>query len=251
MSYRKSTFDIAQLRRAGRVAALVVDDLGRRVQPGVSAAELDARAWELCREHGVEPAFFGHDGYAYASCIAVNDEVLHAIPHASKVFAEGDLVKVDFGAQYRGYYSDHCRTFVAGRVRNEEDAALLAAGEAATANAVGLVAAGQHMGTVSHAMEATAEAAGFSVVRKYIGHGIGKHLHEMPEVPAFGKPGTGIVLEPNMVLCVECQVCAGSPDLVQDRDGWTMRTRDGRRSVMFETMVLVTQDGAEVLSSYE
>lgn len=247
MGMVKSGYDIEQLRHAGRITAEIVAELGSMVQPGNNAGELEERAQELCREHGVTPAFQGYQGYKYGTCIGVNEEVVHAIPYRSKVFQEGDLVKIDFGVRYNGYYSDHCRTFAAGTLQPVHQE-LLDVGEAATANAVALARAGNTIGDLSHAMQSTAEEAGFSIVRTFIGHGIGKKLHEPPEIPAFGEQNSGLKLRSNMVLCIECQVCERSAELVHDRDGWTTRTKDGGYSVMFESMTLVTDERPEVLS---
>lgn len=247
MGMRKNRYDIDQLRRSGLIAAEIVDALGKMVAPGVSAQDLEERARELCREHGVQSSFFGYQGYKYFTCISVNEEVVHAIPYASKMFADGDLVKVDFGVVYNGYYSDHCRTFAAGKPSADHQK-LLDAGKAATDNAVKMVKAGNRIGDLAYAMQSTAEEQGFSVVRSYVGHGIGKKLHEAPEIPAFGRPGTGQVLQEDMVLCVECQVVEGSDALEHDRDGWTTRTKDGGWAVMFEQMVRVTASGVEIFT---
>lgn len=244
MSNIKSNFDIEQLREAGRLAAVIVDQLGKELYVGQSAAEIDARARELCLEHGVEPSFLGFEGYRYALCVSVNDEIVHGIPYAEKIIRDGDLVKIDFGVKYRGYNSDHCRTFGVGAL-SEQRKKLLWTGEAATANAVALVRDGARVGDLSYAMQSTAEKAGFSVVKMYVGHGIGKKLHEPPEIPAFGKSGTGETLRANMVICVECQVCVGSGEAKHDTDGWTARTKDGSDCVMFESMVRVLPDGCE------
>ncbi len=235
------------MRIAGRAAAEIVETLSRSVQPGVSAAQIDQQAAQLCAEHGVEPAFLGYQGFPNSICISVNDEVVHGIPYASKVFGEGDLVKLDFGVKYRGYYSDHCRTIGVGKLTPIHQK-LIHAGEQATLNAVKLVKTGNRIGDISHAMQSTAEEAGFSVVRTYIGHGIGKKLHEEPEVPAFGEPGTGPHLQTNMVICVECQVCEKGYEIIHERDGWTSRTKDGGYVVMFEHMVRVTDEGPEVMT---
>lgn len=248
MSRRKSNFDIEQLRISGRIAAEIVERLSHEVKAGVSAAEIDVMAADLCKEYGVAAAFYGYDGFPASICISVNDEVVHAIPHAQKIFADGDVVKLDFGVIYRGYYSDHCRTFPVGTLspRRQE---LLKVGEAATNNAVALCRAGNRVGDLSHAMQSTAENSGFSVVRMYIGHGIGKRLHEEPEIPAFGEPGMGPELQTNMVVCVECQVCEGSGEVKHDRDGWTSRTKDGGYAVMFEHMVRITEEGPDILTA--
>lgn len=248
MSKIKSSFDIEQMRVAGRTAAEIVEALRPMVVPGVSAAVIDAEAFRLCGERGVEPAFLGYQGFPNSVCISVNDEVVHGIPSPRKVFQEGDLVKLDFGVKYRGYYSDHCRTFGVGKIAPVHEK-LIAVGEQATLNAVALVQEGNRIGDLSHAMQSTAEQAGFSIVRTYIGHGIGKKLHEEPEVPAFGEAGTGPFLQENMVICVECQVCEKGYEIVHDRDGWTSRTKDGGYVVMFEHMVRVTQEGPDILTS--
>jgi methionyl aminopeptidase len=247
MAKTKSKFDIEQLRRAGEIAAQIVERLSQELKPGVSAGELNRMSGELCKEYGVEPAFFGYQDYKYFICIAVNDEVVHAIPYDTKIFQEGDLVKLDFGVKYRGYYSDHCRTFAVGSV-NEIHERLLKVGEEATMNAVALCKTGNRIGDLSYAMQSTAEKAGFSVVKMYIGHGIGKKLHEDPEVPAFGQPGTGPMLQEGMVICVECQVCEKKADITHDRDGWTSRTKDGGYVVMFEHMVSITEQGPDILT---
>lgn len=247
MGLIKNSFEVEQLRRAGHISAEIVAQLGAMIRPGVTAADLDTRAWELCRENGVEPTFYGYEGYDYASCISVNDEVVHALPTADKVFQEGDLVKVDFGARFNGYCADHCRTFAVGTL-SPKHAQLLAAGQAATFNAVAVAKAGNKIGDISWQMQRTAQDAGFDVVKMYIGHGIGKKMHEEPEIPAFGKPGTGEVLRENMVICVECQVVEGSDQIKHDDDGWTARTKDGGWAVMFEQMIRVTSAEPEILS---
>lgn len=247
MSVVKTKFELDQLRQAGRITAEIVEALGQMVRPGVSAGDLERRAWELCRENGVEPSFFGYQGYAYATCISVNDEVVHSLPTDDKIFAEGDLVKVDFGAIYNGYRADHCRTFGAGKL-SDQHAKLLQVGKEATDNAVAVARAGNTIGDVSWQMQSTAQAAGFDVVKMYIGHGIGKKMHEPPEIPAYGEPGQGVKLQENMVLCVECQVVEGSDGIKHDTDGWTARTKDGGWAVMFEQMIRVTSGEPEILS---
>lgn len=249
MGKRKNQFELEQLRTAGRVTAEIIEALRPMIVAGTSAGDVERRAWELCREHGVQPTFYGYEGYKYATCIGVNDEVVHSIPYDTKVFSAGDLVKVDFGAMFNGYCADHCRTFGVGTL-SDVHARLLAAGKAATDNAVALAIAGNRIGDLSHAMQSTAEEAGFSVVKTYIGHGIGKKMHEPPEIPAFGHPGTGEVLQDGMVLCIECQVCEYDSQLESDRDGWTTRTRDGGYAVMFEQMVHVTANGPEIFTPY-
>ncbi len=245
----KNSFEIEQLRTAGKITAQILSQLSELMKPGVSAKEVDDRAWELCRENGVEPTFYGYQGYEYATCVSVNDEVVHSIPNAEKIFQNGDVVKIDFGARYNGYCADHCRTFGIGSLSAEKQR-LLEVGKSATFRAVEKAVAGNTIGDVSWEMQRTAQEAGFDVVKMYVGHGIGKKMHEPPEIPAFGKPGTGEVLQENMVICVECQVVEGSDQVVHDEDGWTARTKDGGWAVMFEQMIRVTSGAPEVLTSW-
>lgn len=247
MSRRKSQYDLQQMRLAAQITAHIVAELGDMAKPGVSTMELEEHARRRCQEEGVSPAFLGYEGYDYALCTSVNDEVVHALPGKQKVLQDGDVVSIDFGVVRNGYYSDHCQTFGVGQL-SPEHARLLEVGRQAVENAIQRVATGTRMGDVSHAMEQTAQDAGFSIVTHYVGHGIGKTLHESPEVPAFGVPGTGEKLERDMVICVECQVCEGSSQLKHDRDGWTARTVDGGYSVMFEHMVHVTDQGPDVMT---
>jgi methionyl aminopeptidase len=247
MGKRKSRYDLDQMRIAAMITAQIVDELGQMVKPGANAAELEERARQRCREEGVEPAFLGYDDYEFALCLSVNDEVVHALPTVDKVFVEGDVVSVDFGVKWKGYYSDHCRTFAVGQLSPVHQK-LLDIGEQAVNNAIPFARSGGYIGDISHAMQSTAEQAGFSIVTNYVGHSIGKHLHESPEIPAFGEPGTGQTLEKDMVICVECQVCEKSASLRHDRDGWTARTVDGGYSVMFEHMVHVTDGDPEILT---
>lgn len=247
MSRTKSHYDLEQMRVAARAVAEIVEELGKLVVPGNNAFQLETRARELCREKGVEPNFLDYQGYEYATCISVNEEAVHALPLESKVFQNGDLVSVDFGVRWNGYNSDHCRTFVAGTASPVHQK-LLQVGEEAVENAILQAQVHKHIGDISHAMQQTAESAGFSIVKQYIGHGIGKKLHEWPEVPAFGEPGEGPLLESGMVLCVECQVCEHSAELTHSDDGWTASTQDGGYVVMFEHMVNITDRGPEVLT---
>lgn len=250
MSHTKSQYDLQQMRLAARITAQIVDEIGKMIKPGVSAADLEQHARLRCQQEGVAPAFLGYEGYQYALCVSVNDEVVHSLPTPDKVFQEGDVVSVDFGVMRNKYYSDHCRTFPVGKL-SPLHARLLEVGRQAVENAVWLAVAGNKIGDLSHAMQSTAEQAGFSIVKYYVGHGIGKKLHESPEIPAFGPAGKGQVLERDMVICVECQVCEKGAELVHDRDGWTARTTDGGYSVMFESMVHVQAGEPEILTKLD
>lgn len=247
MARKNSSYDLQQLTRLAVITAEIVEELGQLVVAGNNAAQLEDRAQQLCQQQGVQPAFQGYQGYQYALCLSVNDEVVHALPTADKVFNEGDVVSIDFGVTSKGYYSDHCRTFGVGQL-SEVHQHLLATGRQAVERAIAKVKSGVRIGDLSHQMESTAVENGFSIVTNYVGHGIGKKLHESPEIPAFGQSGTGPKLEKNMVVCVECQVCEGSSALIHDRDGWTARTQDGGYAVMFEHMVQVLDQGSKILT---
>jgi len=247
MAKQKSKYDIEKLTELASLTAKLVDEIGDLVKPGVTAMDLENFALEKCQEEGVEPAFLGYEGYKYALCVSVNDEVVHALPTADKVFKVGDVVSVDFGLKLNGYYSDHCRTFPVGKLKPQHQR-LLQVGEQAVLNAIKQAKIGNKIGDLSYQMQSTAESAGFSVVSTYVGHAIGKKLHESPEIPAIGKPGIGETLQENMVLCIECQVCENSAQLIHDQDGWTTRTVDKGYSVMFEHMVLITPNGPRILT---
>lgn len=247
MARTNSKYDLAQLERLASITAAIVEELGQMVVPGVSADQLEQRAQELCRENGVKPSFQGYMGYQYALCLSVNDEVVHAFPTPDKVFQEGDVVSVDFGVTSKGYNSDHCRTFAVGKLSDVHQR-LLKTGEEAVLKAITKARAGHHIGDVSNVMETTAKEAGFDIVTNYVGHGIGKKLHESPEIPAFGNPGTGPKFQKDSVVCIECQVTEGSSALKHDRDGWTARTKDGGYAVMFEHMVQITDGNPRILT---
>jgi len=247
MNRTKSQYDLQQMRIAATITAQIVDEIGKMIKPGVTAADLEQHARLRCQQEGVVPAFLGYEGYQYALCVSVNDEVVHALPTPDKVFKEGDVVSVDFGVIRNKYYSDHCRTFPVGNLSPIHER-LLEIGKQAVDNAVWLAVAGNKIGDLSHAMQSTAEQAGFSIVKYYVGHSIGKKLHESPEIPAFGLAGKGLPLEKDMVICVECQVCEKGAELEHDRDGWTARTTDGGYSVMFEHMVHVQNGEPEILT---
>lgn len=242
--------ELEKYKELGQITADLVQRAGDMAKPGVSLGEIDRSLASWAREAGAEPNFALVPHYRWASCLSVNDVAVHGIPHDSIKLKEGDLLSVDFGLLRDGLNSDHCWTFAVGQP-SPLAAKLLKAGKEAIVNAVKRVKSGATTGDLGEAMEGTAMAAGFNVIHEFIGHGIGKRLHEAPEIPAYGIAGTGSMLETGMVICVECQVVAGQPKLVVDRDGWSARTIDGQLSVMFETMCVVTNDGALVLTNSE
>jgi len=242
----KTPKELERMRRAGRVAALALREVGRAVRPGVTTAALDRVARKAIEALGGVPSFLGYRGFPASACISVNDEIVHGIP-GRRVLREGDLVKVDLGALVDGYHGDVAATFPVGpvspRVRR-----LLEVTEEALFRAIEAVRPGARLGDVGWAVQSFVESSGYSVVRQFAGHGVGRSLHEDPQVPNFGKPGKGLVLRPGMVLAVEPMVNEGTWRAVVDGDGWTVRTADGRLSAHFEHTVAVTEEGCEILT---
>lgn len=249
----KSGRDIALMRESGRIVAEVLALVGGHVRPGVTTRELDALAEEYIRSQNGIPAFKGYgpdrrNPFPGTLCVSVDDVVVHGIPDGREL-EEGEIVSVDVGVKKDGWYGDAARTFPVGRV-NEEKARLLKVTEEALEAGIARARAGNRLHDVSAAVQKHVEAAGYSVVRDLVGHGIGKQLHEDPAVPNFGVGGTGVVLREGMTLAIEPMVNAGSFVVRLDEDGWTVRTADGRPSAHFEHTVAITQGEAEILTKH-
>ncbi len=234
-----------------REASLIVHDILREaaaiVAPGVITAEIDRLAEARTRERGARPAFKGYHGYPASICISVNEEVVHGIPSPRRVLREGDLVGLDFGVEYRGWFGDSACSLAVG-TPSRRALRLLEVTRQALARAIAAASPRHRLGDVGAAVQGWVEAQGFSVVRDFVGHGIGRELHEPPQVPNFGTPGTGLRLRPGMVLAFEPMVTAGRPEIVTLDDGWTAVAADGSLAAHFEHTVAITEDGADVLS---
>jgi methionyl aminopeptidase len=224
----------------------VLDALVAAAVPGVTTAALDALALGLTRARGGAPAFLGYCGYPASLCVSLNDEVVHGIPSPTRRLADGDVVGLDFGVVLDGWYGDAARTVPVGHVRPEA-LRLLEAGREALAHAIAAAQPGQTLGDIGAAVQRHAEGQGFSVVREFVGHGIGRRLHEPPHVPNVGVPGAGQRLLPGMVLAIEPMVNAGAPEVEQLDDGWTAVTADGSWSAHFEHTVAITENGPVIL----
>ena len=249
----KSPPEIDLMDRANRIVRSVLEALRERVRPGMSTAEIDAFAEEQIRRAGAEPAFKGYphrnDGRDFPAtvCASLNDEVVHGIPSSKVVLQEGDILSVDCGVLFKGYFGDAAETYAVGTI-SEEAARLLRVTREALLLGVEQARPGNRVSDIGHAVQQHVEGHGYSVVREFVGHGIGSSLHEDPQVPNFGKPGHGVRLAPGMVLAIEPMVNAGGPEvLLSAADGWTARTRDGSLSAHFEYSVAVTEDGPRVL----
>jgi methionyl aminopeptidase len=239
--------EVARIRDACLVVHDVLAELVRAAVPGTTTAELDRLARAGARERGAEPAFLGYHGFPAAVCVSVNEEIVHGIPSERRVLREGDVVGIDFGAVLRGYYGDSAFTVAVGEV-SEEARRLLAVARGALDRGVAAARAGSTVGDIGAAIERHVGAAGLSVVRDFVGHGIGRRLHEPPHVPNFGRAGTGVRLRPGMVLAVEPMVNAGGAEVGSRGDGWTAVTADGRLSAHFEHTLAVTENGPEILT---
>lgn len=243
----KSRDELARIRDACRVVHDVLAELAAAALPGVTTAELDRLAEARARQRGAEPAFLGYHGYPASVCISVNDEVVHGIPSAQRVLRDGDIVGLDFGVVLAGFYGDSAVTVPVGTA-SPEALRLIEVTRGALACAVAEARPDRRVGDIGAAVQAYVEPRGFSVVRDFVGHGIGRRLHEPPQVPNFGSPGTGPRLRPGMVLALEPMVNAGGFEVETLDDGWTAVTQDGRLSAHFEHTVAVTEDGPEILT---
>jgi len=243
----KSRDDLARIREACLVVHDVLLELRQAVAPGITTGELDRLAEASARGRGAEPAFLGYHGYPASVCISVNDEVVHGIPSPTRVLREGDIVGLDFGVVLGGYYGDSAITVPVGAV-SDEARRLIDVTRGALAQAIAAARPDRRVGDIGAAVQAFVESHGFSVVRDFVGHGIGRRLHEPPQVPNFGTPGTGARLRPGMVLALEPMVNAGGFRVETLDDGWTAVTQDGRLSAHFEHTVAVTENGPEILS---
>ena len=241
----KTPGEIELMDQANRIVLKVLDEVGAIIAPGVTPRELDRLAERVIRGAGGVPAFLNYRGYPATLCISVNDVIVHGIPNDVPL-KEGQIVGIDCGVLYKGYYGDAARTFAVGEV-DDEAKRLLAVTEEALRLAVEQVRPGGRLSDIGHAVQRHAERHGFSVVREFSGHGIGTSLHEEPQVPNYGKPGKGPKLRPGLVLAIEPMVNAGKAGVRMDADGWTARTEDGSRSAHFEFSVAVTSSGARVL----
>ena len=241
----KTPGEIELMDQANRIVLKVLDEVGSRIAPGVTPRELDRLAEQVIRAAGGVPAFLNYRGYPATLCISVNDVIVHGIPDG-KPLSDGDIVGIDCGVLYKGYFGDAARTFAVGRIDAEAER-LLRVTEESLRLAVESVRPGGRLSDIGYAVQRHAEKHGFSVVREFSGHGIGTSLHEDPQVPNYGAPGKGPKLRPGLVLAIEPMVNAGKPGVKMDPDGWTARTEDGSLSAHFEFSVAVTPNGARVL----
>lgn len=250
MIYLKTDEEIELMREANQLVGKTLAEVGKHIEPGVSTLQLDKIAEEFIRDHGAVPAFLGYGGFPNSICASVNEQVVHGIPSSSKILNEGDIISVDCGTILNGYVGDSAYTFCVGEVDPKVKDLLKTTKESLY---LGIQAAveGKRIGDISNAIQTYCESHNYSVVRELVGHGIGKRMHEEPEVPNYGRRGCGPLLKSGMCICIEPMINMGSKNVVFERDGWTVRTKDRKCSAHFEHCIAICPDGPQILSSFD
>lgn len=243
----KSAREIELMREAGKILASVHDELEKAIKPGISTKDIDILGEKLIREHGCIPSFLNYEGYPASICVSVNDEVVHGIPTHDRILKEGDIVSLDAGVIYNGYHSDAARTHMVGEV-SKEARQLIEVTKQSFFEGIKYATEGRHLYEISAAIGAYAESFGYGVVRDLVGHGIGRNLHEDPQIPNFKQRRRGMKLQAGMTLAIEPMINAGGFDVVWLDDDWTVVTEDGSLSAHYENTVLITKGEPEILS---
>ncbi len=250
MIFVKTAEEIELLRESNQLVGKTLGEMAKHIRPGISTLELDRIAEEFIRSHGALPAFKGYEGFPNTLCVSVNDVVVHGIPSAKCILKEGDIVSIDCGTLKNGFYGDSAYTFEVGEVA-EDVRKLLRVTKESLYLGIAKAVAGMRIGDIGYAVQSFCEKEGFSVVREMVGHGVGRHLHEDPQVPNYGRPGNGVKLKEGMVIAIEPMINMGKRNIYVEEDGWTIRTRDGKPSAHFEHTLAIGKDGADILSTFE
>lgn len=243
----KSPREIELMREAGRILAKTHEELAKNLRPGMSTWDIDHMGEEIIRSYGCIPSFKNYNGYPASICVSVNDEVVHGIPHKEHFLDEGDIVSLDAGVIYKGYHSDAARTYGIGEI-DDDAKKLIEVTRQSFFEGIKFAKAGNHLNDISAAIQKYAESFGFGVVRDLVGHGIGSHLHEDPEIPNFARKKKGILLQPGMTLAIEPMITEGSYEVVWLDDDWTVMTEDGGWAAHYENTILITEGEPEILS---
>ncbi len=243
----KNSSQLKDMREAGRITAQALLVAEEAVREGISTKELDTKIRHFIEKCGAKPSFLGLYGFPGSACISVNDQVIHGIPSPDVKLKDGDIVKVDVGAFYRGFHGDSARTYPVGKI-SDETARLIEATKLAFYRGFEAVKEGNRIGDIGHAVESCVKGYGYSVVRRYVGHGVGHDLHEAPDVPNYGTEGRGVRLCRGMVIAIEPMVNVGTGDVKELSDGWTVLTADGKLSAHYENTVALTDDGPVILT---
>lgn len=250
MIYLKTDEEIELMRAANLLVGRTLAEVAKIIKPGVTTLELDKRAEEFIRDNGATPAFLGYNGFPGSLCTSVNDAVVHGIPSDKVVLCEGDIVSVDCGTKLAGYTGDSAYTFAVGEI-SEEVRALLRTTKESLYIGIEQAVAGKRTGDIGNAVQSYCESRGYHVVRELVGHGIGKSMHESPEVPNYGRRGTGTELRSGMCICIEPMINIGSKNVTMARDGWTILTKSRKPSAHFEHCVAIRDGKADILSSFD
>lgn len=249
MIYIKTSEEIEKLRNSNQLVSKVLAEVAKFIKPGVTTEKLDRIAEEFIRDHHAVPGFLGYNGYPKTLCTSVNEQVVHGIP-SSYSLKQGDLLSIDCGVILEGFYGDTAYSFAVGEI-DAKKRELLKVTKESLFLGVNQAIEGNRIGDIGHIIQSHCEEAGFSVVREMVGHGLGKHLHEEPEVPNYGKRGDGVRLKKGMVICIEPMINMGKRHIIQENDGWTIRTRDFMPSAHFELAVAVDKNHPDILSTFD
>jgi len=249
MIFYKTEEEIELLRRSNQLVSKTLAEVGKLIKPGVTTLRLDQRAEEFIRDNGGKPGFLGYKNYPKTLCTSVNSQVVHGIP-SSYELKEGDIVSIDCGVLLNGYYGDSAYTFAIGKI-DDDVKKLIKVTKESLFKGIEVAKEGKRLGDIGYEIQSYCENAGFSVVREMVGHGLGKNLHESPEVPNFGRRGKGIKLKKGMVICIEPMINLGKKEIIQEMDGWTIKTADNKPSAHYELAVAVNKNKADILSTFE
>lgn len=250
MIYLKTDEEIELMRLANQLVGKTLGELAKFIKPGVSTLELDKIAETFIRDHGATPAFLGYGGFPNSICTSVNEHIVHGIPSSEVILKDGDIISVDCGTNLNGYVGDSAYTFCVGEV-DEDSKKLLKVTKESLYKGIEQALEGKRVGDIGNAVQKYAEHNGYSVVRELVGHGIGRAMHEEPEVPNYGRRGCGSLLRSGMCICIEPMVNRGSKNVSFGRDGWTVKTKDGKRSAHFEHCIAIRPEGPQILSSFD
>ncbi|MEC9485224.1 MAG: type I methionyl aminopeptidase [Candidatus Izemoplasma sp.] len=244
----KSPREIDIMREAGKIVALAHEAVSKMIQPGISTLEIDQVVEQVVRDHGATPSFKGYGGFPGSACTSVNEQVVHGIPNKQVILQEGDIISVDIGAYYKGYHGDSAWTYAVGDI-SDEAKRLMDVTKASLFKGLEQAKAGNRLSDISHAIQTYAERHGYSVVREFVGHGLGKELHEDPQIPNFGLPGKGTLLKPGMTFAIEPMINMGRKEVKVLKDNWTAVTIDGSLSAHYEHSIVITEDKPILLTT--
>ncbi len=246
----KSDQEIELMRESGKVTGYILKELENIVRPGISTADINEFVESTIRNNGMVPTFLGYGGFPASACVSINDEVVHGIPDKNRILKEGDIVSVDVGSTYKGYVSDAARTYPVGKI-SEEAQRLIDVTRESFFTGIEYCKVGYRLSDISHAIQEKAEGEGFSVIRDFVGHGVGQNMHEDPQIPNFGKAGRGPRLAKGMVFAIEPMICEGAYDVRTLENDWTVVTRDGKLSAHYENTVVITDGEPQLLTLVE